>query len=411
MRRGFPRAKTLSLKHYWHLDFKVIYWLFSLLLLSSCTTKNLEQSGPTAANLVLAQCNSIQAQAFEYSAIRLQQIQNAIRAAASAMPLAEDVKCGDVISQNTTLSSDLDCSTTPGFALTVIGQDVNFDGGGHAILLNSTTQLGVLISGTNQTLQNLTVQGAPSSVGILAYNAANLSLTGNMARGLAIAVDYYADQGNLGTTQVRQNNFSDSCIVGLRFQTDPSLGISNPVIQGNDFTDSQQFAIQLKLDSATLQGTDQNIFLRAANGLQLIGNSFTVSGLDLSSALIPGTSILVTNTGNLQMQNSTLAPSSADGIALSLYDVQNTVLQTLSISGGNVGIKSGIDGTHHAQFSMQNSLINGAATAGIMLQSGDSAAYDLFTVSDSDLRLNPVDYGIWLVPGTQATPILQNVLF
>ncbi|GMU10573.1 right-handed parallel beta-helix repeat-containing protein [Corallococcus caeni] len=83
-----------------------------------------------------------------------------------AKPVECDVQCGDVITQHTKLTHDLSCSGTDGPALTIEGDGIVLDLGGHTVRDSGLSQpggYGIVVSGDSM-VRNGTIRGFAISI-------------------------------------------------------------------------------------------------------------------------------------------------------------------------------------------------------------------------------------------------------
>jgi parallel beta-helix repeat protein len=286
-------------------------------------------------------------------------VAHAVVALAALAPLsASAVECGDVITQDTTLTADLTCG--PGQTALIIGaSNITLDLGGYTISGPFTGSLqtggiGVLVASpyTNVTIRNGTIRGFGIGVRLdttSGNTVRNLTLVQNV-RGVDVAnannniIEKNRIEGS-GLDAIRLGGVSSGNVVRQNTLTGNVFGISvtddtsNNTVTQNTVTGGGAFGIAV-FTSGTgnvvsrniVSGTGQDgIVVSAGSQNTLVSqNTVSLSGRD-------GISVGATTVGTRVLQN-TVFQNSDDGI--DVESAATTITKNTATSNGDLGIEA-----------------------------------------------------------------------
>ncbi|WP_372655705.1 hypothetical protein, partial [Halobacteriovorax sp.] len=176
------------------------------------------------------------------------------------------LECGDSIEVDTVMTSDLDCSNYNGFAALEIKGDAVLNAKGHTISTPNTS-VGIYAEGGLIKIRNLTIEGAPSAIGVMGYNVRKLVVNKTTAVDMFIGVDYYtADDYDCDRLRVSNSNLSSN-EYGVRVNS-PKCEYT-PRFVNTDFSYSKSYALNVSAKIIRVNGVLGNDFSSSANGLLL----------------------------------------------------------------------------------------------------------------------------------------------
>jgi large repetitive protein len=312
----------------------------------------------------------------------------ALLALSAGQALADHVQCGDVITQDTTLDSDLiDC---PGDGLVIGADNITLDLGGHAVTGSDTSVVGIAngdLYGEPEghdgvTIRNGSVRDFSIGVGIAEVTGAvirDLTVSGAVRdRGAAILA------GRSPGTRVQDNT-----VEGSRFGIDMD-GSAASLVAGNDVSNN---CVGIHLDEAfynVVRGNDASgnscigMVVVDSEANQVVHNSIVANGSEGFS----GRGIAVTDAHRNLFKGNVIGRNDV-GIVLSDSSTENRITR-------NSLFANAIDGVLVIEDSSGNLIARNAASA-----NGDDGL-DIDVPSNIVLR-NVAnangDLGIEAVPG------------
>lgn len=223
--------------------------------------------------------------------------------------MAADLKCGDRITENTTLTADLDCSGYNGNVLIIDGSGVVLNGAGHKITttVGGTSAVVVNTLTSNVTVKNLVIQ-APNSVGIK-VDGDNALITNNTI-----------DQANLGILiskpgRVIKNNVRNSSGNGIKIDLTEKSNDSQVVVNNNDMQNSIGCAFYISAPDFVLTGLTRNNLNGSNEAYCLKGGRFLVKDISLADQLIYKRHFVVDSVESIEFNNvnvTSIAPATAE---------------------------------------------------------------------------------------------------
>ena len=255
---------------------------------------------------------------------------------------AQTLQCGEQITANTTLTQDLLCPTTTGFALQVIGNNITLNGNGHKIVA-PLAAAGVYVQGQSDTVKNIKVNGA-QTYGIFAYDAPGISILNNDVSGNSIGIEIYAESTHITNALVQGNIAHGNSVFGLRTSQDGVGTVDSPSIRLNDFSQSGSYAIVVDASNYEMDGSALNILYNSANGLYLSGGTFYIHDLTMSLQMIQNTEIFGETAASVTIKNcdlstflKALATETHNGV--DLYRVTEFQISGLIAANQDIGVR------------------------------------------------------------------------
>ena len=300
------------------------------------------------------------------------------------------IACGDVISQSITVANDLNCSDS-GFALRIVGKNVVINGNGRKITAPNAAA-GIYVDGDNNTIANFDVQGVTQGYGLMAYNASNVKILSNNFSNNMIGIMIYADNGETASPIIMNNKAMLNSFAGVRTYYDDLGTITNPVIKGNDFRLSGEFAIYVKANTYQILCDDNNKLSGSNNGYYLKDGVFKISNLDLSDQLIYKRHFFVDSAKSIVFDSldvSTIAPlsPSQERMGIDLYKVAKFQLKNVKAKGHDVALKLETEGGVSTEGSLTDCYFSNQSLAGVYIVSYDSTAYGTIKFTNQKFSL------------------------
>ena len=274
----------------------------------------------------------------------------------AAEAIADQPACGSIVAQDTTLTSDLDCtgaSAPGGFALTVTAPGVTLDLDGHAIRLSDLRSgVSALLAGV--TIENGLIAGAgDDGPGGLLPCALGVQGFGLTVRDVTIERCFWGmDLLNSDNTVVR-NVVRDYATdlpypltgVGIRIRSGelPSIPernlvarnlVSNPA--GGPFAIDAEAGISIPFGDDNI--VERNAVARTGIGIEVGGRDNVVTRNDVLNPERAGsTGIVVSGEGGPLVDRNTVSGFGGDGIALSSPGI--VAHKNRASSNGGLGIR------------------------------------------------------------------------
>jgi hypothetical protein len=291
-------------------------------------------------------------------------------AALSGSPaLAAQVQCGDTITQDTTLESDLRC---PGTALFVRGGDITLDlahhtvegardgslwaivvdaresGGGNFVLVNGTVEGGVGIGYTSAAVQNMVIRGGAGlykngldflkgsdgtvsrtviegcSVGFDTAHAGDIEISDTAIRGNDIGL--HAGQG--GSPHLANSAITDNAGDGIALSL-AGISLSNTLVARNG-------GYGISVDIGAVNADRSEVVRNRAGGIQK-----DVGGLALLHSTVSyngGDGVRIEGRGVVSITDSSADRNRADGIHVTSPEADVTISRDHTWFNGNLGI-------------------------------------------------------------------------
>jgi len=303
------------------------------------------------------------------------------------------VACGDIIESSITVANDLNCPDVRGFALRVSGNNIVINGNGKKISAPNAAA-GIYVEGDGNTVANYNVQGVSNGYGVLAYNASYVNLLNNNFSRNLIGMMIYADNGDLLHPLIANNTSTNNSFAGLRTYSDEPGQIIDPIIIRNDFRSSGEFAVYLKVESATLSENEltKNLVAGSNNGYYLKSGTFKVKNMDLSKQLINKRHFFVYNAKSISFENvdvSSIAPRSLnqDRMAIDLYRVEKFKMKNVKAFNNDVGLKLETENGVSTEGSLTDCKFSNQSFAGSHIVSYDNTAYGTIKIISSKPEL------------------------
>ena len=249
----------------------------------------------------------------------------AVRDVLSAGP----VSCGDVITTDVTLSSDLACPAGfTGVVLTIGADAITFDGAGHTITAPDAAVIFSANSKTGITIQNVIVApGVGTGTGIQLTSVINSTVSGISVTGRGFGIQGVG--GNSGN--LLQGNTLTGNVTGISF-----AGEGN-TFSGNDLSNSSSFG--LAIGGSAFHITNDNDFSGSSNGLLVINaTGATIENLDFPSS-VANTVLDLQASTDVTVRNIT-APGTGTGTGVRLANVTNSTLTGVTVTGRGFGIQA-----------------------------------------------------------------------
>lgn len=249
---------------------------------------------------------------------------------------AEELKCGVRITENTTLTADLDCSGFNGNALIIDGSNVVLNGAGHKITttVGGTSAVVVNTLANNVTVENLVVD-APNSVGI--------KVDGDNA----LIINNTVDKANLGiliskSGKVIKNKIRNSTGNGIKIDLAEKSNDLQLSINHNDLQNSVGCALYISAPDFTLTGLTNNNLNGSNEAFCIKGGKFVIKNLSLANQLIYKRHFVIDSVESIVFSNvnvSSIAPSTAEQqrAGIDMYRVKYFKLENVVANCNDVG--------------------------------------------------------------------------
>jgi hypothetical protein len=316
--------------------------------------------------------------------------------------------CGDTITSSVTLAADLNCPSTTGFALNVVGANITVNGNGHSISAPNAAA-GLFVKGSNISISNLKVNGVQGGDGILAYETPGLSLDRNDVSGNLQGIVVYADQTALSGVSITNNIARQNQLFGIRTGYDAPGAIVMPAIKSNDLSGSGSFAMRIRAVQFELGQGHGNIFDGSANGIYLSGGDMYVHDFNFDSDLIYGVGVfgdslnsIIVN--NFHMYSRAPATPLQNRIGLDLYRAGAFSITNVRTRNCDVGIKLETElGVSPSGF-ITDSHFEDDTFSGIFVVSYDGTPYGLLDFFKNHYQLSSPALRVFVQGSTTYAP-------
>ena len=335
------------------------------------------------------------------------------RILSAAQTLGPSLRCGDTITQSTTLASDLDCRGVTGIALTFSGDGLTLDGAGHRIL-GDRAAIGLLIKGTHQKVKNLIVDGLSSGTGILAYDTPSLSVENNQLTRNSIGLFIYAERADVIGVSAQLNQLSCNSLTGIRTLNGPGVWVIRPTFKNNLIARTAGYALMLQGDQIAVSGSDGNRFDQSLGAFYFGGGSNRLSGVDFSDQNIQTNPVMGAIAQALRVEDSNFsvssgASSTSDRTGIHFYDVGTAEAYGNSFQNYTNGIVLAVDATQSPSASLpvpfatadfQRNRFSSSRVSGVLIHSEDSTPLGVLTIQQNDYTHNAPGRSNQMVAGT-----------
>ena len=298
------------------------------------------------------------------------------------------LQCGAVLTQNTSLSHDLDCRGMGGYALSVQGNGITLKGNGHTIFADAANA-GLYIQGSDVTVTSVRVSGVKFGYGIYAYDSPNLKLVNNRLIGNQTGILLAAENTTMSGLDIHHNESSHNSEFGLRTTQTGSGTIVNPKITCNDFSFSGSYAIYLQAEKAKLNRFSDNKLNSSNNGIYLKDGDFVIKDLSFKRADIRKAAIFADHARSVKITrvdaSNNLAPNPNDEhTAVSLYEVRSIQINKLVADNQDIGVLIATNQDQSSYGRIRHSSFVNNTVAGICLRSIDGTPYQGLVISRNE---------------------------
>lgn len=324
-------------------------------------------------------------------------------------PVLTTINCGDTITQSITVANDLDCSSTTGFALKIVGDGITVNGNGHTIVAPNAAA-GIFAQGSQITVSKFKVNGVVNGYGIMAYETPGIKITANDFSRNSVGVMVFAENLQFGA-EISGNKIQASTYFGIRTYSSSGAVVS-PVIKNNDLQWSGDYALYVKASSYTLSGTDGNNFANSTNGIYLKDGVFVVKDLSLAQSLIYKRGIFADSAASVTITNvdvSSLAPFNGnyERTGIDLYRVVKFEISSVTSKNNDVGVKLETEGGVSPGGVIKCSKFSGYSFAAIDIVSYDSTQYGTVRLCGNSITIPTNGFDIFIHDGTVVTILKQ----
>jgi hypothetical protein len=296
-------------------------------------------------------------------------------ALSAGQALADHVHCGDVLTQDTTLDSDLSCSSQP--ALTIGADNVTLDLGGHALRWQGSG-IGTAVTATccpgpeGVTVQNGAVQGGHIVLvftdrstlrGLRLTGGGGIRLTAGRALIEGNEILGVGDSGGIlvttfGGNQIRRNVITGGSGISLEFgglSGDEQSAVTDNVIKGVSsgvtiFRSSAEIA-----RNRILGNTGPGILFDVAYGDAVHDNVISGNRVGIQIYL-----------SGIALRANVIEHNLGDGITAQDSSALNAQDNVLSRNGGN-----GITVGYNASLSAQHNVVSHNAESGVLVDGAE----------------------------------------
>jgi len=336
--------------------------------------------------------------------------QKAKTLAPTVQPVLTTINCGDTITQSITVANDLDCSSTTGFALKIVGDGLIVNGNGHKIIAPNAAA-GIFAQGSQITVSKFTVNGVVNGYGIMAYETPGIKITGNDFSRNSVGVMVFAENLQFGA-EISGNKIQASTYFGIRTYSAAPGAVVSPVIKNNDLQWSGDYALYVKASSYTLSGTDGNNFANSTNGIYLKDGVFVVKDLSLAQSLIYKRGIFADSASSVTITNvdvSSLAPFNGnyERTGIDLYRVVKFEISSITSKNNDVGVKLETESGVSSAGVIKCSKFSGFSFAAIDIVSYDSTQYGTVRLCGNSITIPTNAYDVFIHNGTVVTILNQ----
>lgn len=328
--------------------------------------------------------------------------------AAKAKSNSTELSCGDVVTSSVRMNRDLDCRDYLGAALVVSGKNIQFDGRQYKILVHPDG-VGVHLKGDGITFKNTKIEGATRGRAIYAEAGKKLRIQENNLDNNMIGIHLFANASDVERAEISENSIRNSAQMGILISSSGESEVVSPIIKENDLSGTQGTAIHANAARLRLTDSQDNNYDGSRNAIYFSGKRLVVDRLDLSQAAILESTITLMGSEDVTIRRSNLSsllgPSeSGTRIGINAYKVQQLTVQNSVINDQDVAVKVATEQGIQTVLRVQNSIIQGSALAGVMIQSFDQTEFGTVKVRGNDIAPSNANLTVWLVGNTVLGP-------
>jgi hypothetical protein len=311
------------------------------------------------------------------------------------------------------MTQDLICPNETGYPLVIEGSNIIFDGNGHKIV-GPQAFAGIFVQGSNITVQNVNAQGF-QAYGIFAYNTPGIQLIGNNTSNNHVGLEIYTDSPTVNQALILGNISTGNSAYGAFTGQGNSGQIINPIFSGNDFSNSQSFALAVEATQFEYNGfLEFNKMTGSQNGLFLVGGTFNIHDLDLSQQQFQKIGIFGQEASSISLTNvncsTTLAPNSlSEHTGVDFYEVQNFVINGYTSNNTDTGLRFETEQGVSCAGTIENSTFKNNDGVGISIISYDSTAYGLITLANNTF-VESSGISDWTLANGTVADLVQSVI-
>jgi hypothetical protein len=295
------------------------------------------------------------------------------------------VQCGQTITANTVIANDLNCPTTTGFALNIVGSGISVNGNGHQINA-PLAAAGVYVQGSSVNVSGFVVNGVASGYGIFAYDSPGVAIIGNNTSSNNIGIMLYADNVAMKNAYVGQNESRSNALFGVRTGQSSPGSIVSPLIYQNDFSNSGSYAMYIQAASYELDGSACNRYYGSLDGIYLKDGNFYLHDFSMTSQNVQNAQIFGDTVASIQISNvdvsSNLPPQpSQQRMGVDLYCATQFTINGLTAKGNDVGLKLETQGGVSPNGTVSHCDFSKNTVSGVLVVSYDGTPYGRVTLS------------------------------
>jgi PGF-pre-PGF domain-containing protein len=264
------------------------------------------------------------------------------------------VSCGDTITVDTTLDSDLICT---GDGITIDANNITLDGAGYSITGDGSGS-GVSLNGrSNVTVKNLTVSGFDIGIYLMSSSGSTLednTASNNNGDGISLnsSSSGNAITGNTasnnkgggiylessGSNTITGNTASGNYLEGIGLYLSSSNTIYGNIVSGNSKTRSMSYGGIALLNSTGNTITGNGVSNEECDGIALwdSSDSNTITSNMVSNGKCGG--IYLYNSGSNGITGNTLSNNNWEGISLNSSSNDNIIKDNTASGNGKYGI-------------------------------------------------------------------------
>lgn len=296
------------------------------------------------------------------------------------------LECGQILSETTAMSEDLDCSNYEGYSALRLTGEMVLRGNGFKVI-SPNTQVGIYAEyGGKVKVRDLEVQGNSESVGVVGYRVDKLVVKNVKVSDVRIGVDYYAEADfNCDRLKVVDSELTSNQYAIKVFS--PNCDYT-PNIKNTDLSFSKNYALNIIAKRVRVSGFKSNVFDGSTNGVFLSGSEIVaIVDLDLADAQIDGTQAFIYNSGRVNIRRSSFGNNYSEG--LHIYDAADVRITDVDVRNSGVGIKVATEKVA-TNFVGRRISSTGNSTAGVILTSFEDVKFSNITFKERQNNIEDV---------------------